>query len=203
MRRATALFLLLLATCAAPYPHNEQCAIGEVERQSTQLAEPRHDIEGLPNFAEISPGLYRSGQPTAEGFAQAKKLGIKTILNLRWGASDREELQGLGLKYYHISFNPWIVDEDEVVEFLQIVMDPTHQPVLVHCQRGADRTGMMVAVYRHLVQSWPMERAKKEMGRFDFHPMFENMIDYLDCVNCPQLREKIQNRPAPQVETIP
>jgi len=195
--------LLFLAACGTPYKHNEQCAAGEFERDSQEFAEPRNDIPGLPNLARVSPALYRSAQPTAEGFAEAKKLGIKTILNIRWGSSDRDELKGLGLQYFHISFSALNPEDSDVIAFLQVVQDPANHPVLVHCQRGADRTGMMVAIYRHMVQGWPMVRAKKELPRFGFDPMFENLIDYLDCLNCPQMRERVKAAPPPKIEFIP
>ena len=53
-----------------------------------------------------------------------------------------------GLAYEHIYFNALHPEEKEVVRFLQIVTDPLRQPAFVHCKHGADRTGMMCAIYR-------------------------------------------------------
>ncbi len=197
------ILLLMLTACAAPYEHNDQCMQGEVEHQRHPFAEPRNDIPGLSNFALVGPGLYRSAQPDARGFSAAKQLGIKTIINIRWAKSDIEELKGLGLRYVHISFSALYPEDEDVIAFLQVMQDSANHPALIHCQRGADRTGMMVAIYRHVVQGWPMERAKKEMPIFGFAEMWENLVDYLDCLDCPKLREKIKTTSPPEVRIIP
>ncbi|MEI8195437.1 MAG: hypothetical protein WCI73_05970, partial [Phycisphaerae bacterium] len=67
--------------------------------------QPRHDLPGLSNFAQVSPNLYRGAQPTAEGFRQLKKMGIKTVVNLRAWHTDRDELKGTGLRYVQIPCN--------------------------------------------------------------------------------------------------
>lgn len=41
------------------------------------------DINGLPNLHKVTEDLYRGAQPTADGIEQLKKMGIKTIINLR------------------------------------------------------------------------------------------------------------------------
>ena len=46
--------------------------------------------------------------------------------------------------------------------FLDALTDPARQPVYVHCQRGADRTGFMVGVYRVEKEGWSAKRAYSE-----------------------------------------
>ena len=43
---------------------------------------------GLTNFYEVTTNLYRGAQPTAQGMAELKTMGIKTVLNLRSFHSD-------------------------------------------------------------------------------------------------------------------
>ena len=43
---------------------------------------------------------------------------------------------------------PWHAEDEDVVAFLKIASNTNNLPVFVHCQRGADRTGMMCAMYR-------------------------------------------------------
>ena len=107
-----------------------------------------------------------------------KKLGVKTILNLQFFHSDRKRIGETGLAYEHIYFNPLNPEEKEVVRFLQIVTKAERQPVFVHCKRGSDRTGMMVAVYRIFVQDWSKEEAIQEMmqGEFGFHKYFDKPL---------------------------
>jgi protein tyrosine phosphatase (PTP) superfamily phosphohydrolase (DUF442 family) len=128
-------------------------------------------LEGAPNLFKVSDVLYRSAQPTAQGMKNLKKLGIKTIVNLRSFHSDRQEIGATGLAYEHIYMKAWHPETKEAARFLQIVNDPARQPVLVHCQHGSDRTGTMCALYRIAVQDWSKKDAIREMrdGGYGFH----------------------------------
>lgn len=107
----------------------------EVEASSTPVNRP-----GLPNLHKVSPVLYRGAQPTAEGMRELKKLGIRTVVNLRWLHSDRDEIGDTGLAYEEISMKSWHPEDEDVARFLRIVTDPDRTPVFIHCQHGADRT---------------------------------------------------------------
>jgi len=75
----------------------------------------------------------------------------------------------------------WHPEDEEVVRFLKIVSDPNRTPAFVHCQRGADRTGTMCAIYRIAVQGWGREEAIEEMtkGGFGFYSGWQNLINYI------------------------
>ena len=126
---------------------------------------------GLPNFHKVSDDLYRGAQPTAQGIRRLKKMGIRTVVNLRFSHSDRDVIGEIDIGYEHITMNPWQSREDEIVRFLRIVCDPARIPVFVHCQHGTDRTGLVCAVYRAAVQGWTKKAALREMreGKFGFH----------------------------------
>jgi protein tyrosine/serine phosphatase len=53
--------------------------------------------------------------------------------------------------------------------------------VFVHCRRGADRTGVVVAVYRVCVEGWTKEDAIAEMmtGGFHFHSSWQHLVRYV------------------------
>jgi hypothetical protein len=55
-------------------------------------------LEGVPNLYKVSDTLYRSAQPTSIGMQNLKKLGIKTVINVRTFHSDQDELKGTGLE---------------------------------------------------------------------------------------------------------
>jgi len=44
-------------------------------------------------------------------------------------------------------------------------------PILIHCEGGADRTGVMVALYRMTFQGWELDRARRDMIKH-FHVPF-------------------------------
>jgi protein tyrosine phosphatase (PTP) superfamily phosphohydrolase (DUF442 family) len=151
-----------------------------------QVAEKRQwaqrlQLPSVPNVHKVCDDLYRGGQPTAEGFRELKKLGIKTVVNLRLLHSDRGEIADTGLEYEHINMEGWEAEDDEAVRFLRIVTDKARMPVFVHCQFGSDRTGTMCAVYRVAVQGWSRQEAIDEMthGGFGFHEELEGFVKYV------------------------
>src|SRR3989339_303284 len=119
--------------------------------------------EGLLNFHKVSDDLYRGAQPTAEGIKQLKEMGIKTIVNLRSFNSDKGEIGNTEIGYEHIYMKAWHPEEKEIAIFLKTVTDKTKTPVFVHCQHGADRTGLMCAIYRVAVCGWSKQAAADEM----------------------------------------
>ncbi len=153
---------------------------------------------GVPNFCKVSGALYRSAQPTsgeAMRNLEASDLGIRTVVNLRWSESDRDKIAGTGLLYEHIPMIGWPLfsKEKQVIKFLQIVTDNRRTPILVHCQHGADRTGIMCAVYRIAVQGWTKERALEEMieGGFGFHGSKEgNVVQWVNNLNIDNIKRK-------------
>jgi protein tyrosine phosphatase (PTP) superfamily phosphohydrolase (DUF442 family) len=149
-------------------------------------------LEGVPNLYRVSGTLYRGDQPSPLGMQNLKKLGLKTILNLRSFHSDRDEIGETGLAYEHIYMKPWHPEEDDVVRFLKIVTDPQRTPVLVHCQHGADRTGTMIAVYRIAVQGWSKAEAIREMtqGGFGFHQTWGNLPTWIQKLNIDRIKRQ-------------
>ena len=141
----------------------------------------RLEVPGVANLHKISEELYRGAQPSGEGVQQLKRLGIKTVINLRSFHSDRAEIGDTGLPYEHIYMKTWHPEDEEVVRFLKIVSDPNRTPVFVHCQRGADRTGTMCAIYRIAMQGWSKDEAIEEMtkGGFGFYSGWQNLINYI------------------------
>lgn len=158
------------------------------------LASPR-DLPGLTNFAEVSPVLYRGAQPMPEGFDRLKQMGVKTIVDLR-GKSHRDEVEAGGLKYLHIPSSAAHIEEDKVVQFLRIVREPANQPVFVHCDRGADRTGCYVAAYRIVEQGWIAQDAEAELPRFRFDPFWQDILSYLNHLDPDRLRRVLNQPPA-------
>ena len=138
------------------------------------------DSANLSNLHRVSPTLLRGAQPTAAGFAELEQMGVHTVLSLRGFHSD-DIPKDVALQSEHISFKAWHPEDEDVVRFLRIVNDPAQQPVFVHCQWGADRTGMMCAIYRIACNGWTKDEALAEMtrGGFGFHPEWTNLIEYV------------------------
>ncbi len=139
----------------------------------------------LPNFHQVNSQLYRGAQPKADGLQRLKAIGIKTIVNLR-GEDDRtrgesEEARALGLRYYNVSLAEFSGPKDkEVQQVLDIVNAPDNQPVFVHCRRGEDRTGTIIACYRITHDGWNAARAKQEAESYGMSWTQVGMKKYID-----------------------
>lgn len=171
---------------------------------STQPAIARPGpIPGVGNFAQVSDVLYRGEQPTAEGFAQLKKMGIKTVISLRAVHSDRSLLAGTGLRYVRIECVAWHPEDEDIAAALKIIQDPANQPVFIHCQHGSDRTGFAVAAYRIVEEGWPAERAEAEMRNFGLHESyFPQITPFVRGIDAAKMRELIRKTRLPKVDTV-
>ena len=149
-------------------------------------------LEGVPNLHRVSDTLYRSAQPTAEGMKNLKRMGIKTIVNLRAFHSDEDEIGEIGLDNEHIGMHTWHPKKEDAVRFLGVVTDPDRLPVLVHCLHGADRTGTMCALYRIAIQGWTKQAAITEMteGGFSFHGIWINLPDWIEDLDIEAIRQE-------------
>jgi len=62
---------------------------------------------------------------------------------------------------------------------LSAMTDPANQPVFVHCSRGTDRTGVVMAVYRMEVDGWSEAEAEAEMEAFGFHEIWSQLKEFV------------------------
>jgi protein tyrosine/serine phosphatase len=150
-------------------------------------------LEGVPNLHRITPMLYRSEQPTALGMRNLERLGIRTVINLRAFNDDEEEVRGTKLRTERTRILTWRIDDKHVIEVMRLLKDQANGPFLIHCQHGADRTGLMSAMYRILEQGWKAEDALAELtnGGYGYHSMWRNILRYVSSADVERLREQI------------
>lgn len=164
-----ALFAALAPSAATQAPGGAVAPVARTETPAEKLTLP-----GLPNAGKISEFLYRGAQPKPEGYAELKRLGVTTVVNLRKGSDDtereRRQVEALGMRYVGIPTNgrhgP---SHEQVAEFLHLLQASPRERVFVHCRLGADRTGVMIAAFRIAQQQWTPQQALDEMLAFHFH----------------------------------
>jgi protein tyrosine/serine phosphatase len=140
-------------------------------------------LAGASNLNQVAPNLFRSAQPTAEGFkALEAKFHVVTDLNLRESATDVDLLKGTKISGQQVPMTTFVTQEG-VLNALKIILAAQKKgPVLVHCLRGADRTGTVIAMYRIVVQNWTKAQALDEMerGGFAFNPILFNIPYFIN-----------------------
>ena len=149
-------------------------------------------VAGVKNCFQVTSNLYRGAQPTAKGFKNLQAMGIKTDVNLRAWHSDKDKVAGTGLKSVRFQMEPWRGDTEEVVQFLKVATDTNNLPAFVHCERGADRTGMMCAMYRVAVCGWTKAQAIDEMknGGFNFSPTWHELITFIQKADIADIKRR-------------
>jgi tyrosine-protein phosphatase SIW14 len=123
--------------------------------------------QGINNFHQVDQQVYRGGQPTADGFKYLATIGIKTVVDLRSSGErstlEKQVVTSLGMKYVSVPMTGLTAPtEAEITKILALMEDGTSGPVFVHCLRGADRTGAVVAAYRIDHDHWDNSRALRE-----------------------------------------
>jgi tyrosine-protein phosphatase SIW14 len=141
----------------------------------------------------VDPGrFYRSGQMTADGFADAvERYHVRTILNVQdefpdpdikltfWSRQTIKETdlcRRLRVRYVHLMptlLPRRLIPEHRppaIEELLKILDDESNYPVLMHCHAGLHRTGILTAIYRMEYQGWTSDEAFLDMKGQGFGP---------------------------------
>ena len=160
--------IILVAALLAVWLHAG--APPQQEPASAAFAEKRA-VEGLPNLGQVTPTLFRGGQPKKEGYPKLKEMGIEIVVNLRDDQDEVTEERGiverLGMRFVSI---PWKArrgpSDGQVAEFLELLRANAQRKIFVHCKAGKERTGVMIAAYRIAAQGWTAPQALDEMEYF-------------------------------------
>jgi protein tyrosine phosphatase (PTP) superfamily phosphohydrolase (DUF442 family) len=143
--------------------------VSQHSSQSTVNYPPLRHVDGVPDFARVTPHFFRGGQPTQQGFEVLRKMGVEVVIDLRGEReSERREVKRLGMKYVAIPWHCPFPRDEKFARFLVIMRANANRTVFVHCRLGDDRVGMMVAAYRMAEQGWTAEHALQEMKASGF-----------------------------------
>ncbi len=125
---------------------------------------------GWHNLHQISGEAWRSNQPTPGRIAKATRMGIKTIINLRGPRDDggwrleNEACQDHGITLIDFTIRSRAVPDHENILAAKALFDSLTYPVLMHCKSGADRAGIMAALYLLLRQGADIDTAAKQLS---------------------------------------
>jgi protein tyrosine/serine phosphatase len=130
-------------------------------------------IQYQGNFHAVKEGaFYRSAQLNKNELQSAiRDHNIRSVLNLRgahpgqtWYDEELAVSQSLGVAHYDYSLSSHrFVTRQQIGEVLGIVRDAP-KPLLVHCKAGADRTGLVSALYRFSGEGVSADQANRELS---------------------------------------
>jgi len=124
------------------------------------------------NFHAIEPGqVYRSAQVDKDELAaQIQKVGVKSILNLRggsvsakWYAEELATAQSHGVAYFQFPLSAGVALSGDQMQKVLALIEQAPKPILIHCNAGADRTGLVAAIYL-ANQGASMERVQEALS---------------------------------------
>jgi protein tyrosine/serine phosphatase len=146
----------------------------------------------LPHVKQVDEHLYRGGQPGNKELKALQTVGVKAIIDLRGAGerSKREEqtVEALGMKYYSVPLRPMAAPTDkQVTLLLSLIADSNNWPVFIHCERGKDRTGTVIACYRIAHDGWPNKRALAEAVDDGLNIFERSMKNYIRHYKPPQM----------------
>jgi tyrosine-protein phosphatase SIW14 len=159
---------------STPSPHSG--IIPDTGHSSERL----YNLPGLENVGRVAPGIFRGAQPGKDGYATLKRMGIRTVIDMRTTESEKQQVEAAGMKAIAVPISMSRNGLREKVDRVVALMaDPANQPVYVHCRHGQDRTGIVVAAYRMKQQGWSLADAEAEMQAFGFNNIWLNFKKFI------------------------
>lgn len=166
----------------------------------TGVPDPRPATWAAPvdksvNLYRMSPTLYRSALPTAQSVPLLQSLQVRTVVSFIKD-NDADWLGNAPVARVSIPLHADRVKDADVLRVLRVVRDAeTRGPVLMHCKHGRERTGLMAAMYRTVIQGWTKEEALREMhnGGFGDAKDIEDASRYVENADIAKIREALAN----------
>lgn len=114
----------------------------------------------MDKFFKVDDGIYRSARPDEFGLIEA--LGIKSRLVLEdYLFRDEYPVD----TFFHFPMSGFKMPTVDILKLNLRVIEQAKKPLLINCQHGVDRTGIVVAAYSIKVQGWSINSAWEEAQR--------------------------------------
>jgi uncharacterized protein (TIGR01244 family) len=142
------------------------------------------------NLHAVSEGmLYRSAQLSKQQFEDAiREHKLKSILNLRgahpgesWYDDERAAAQQAGITHFDYQMSSRRkLTPDQIEPILEIVRNAP-KPLLIHCRSGADRSGLVAALFRLAIEKASPEEADRQLSlRYGHFPYLTSKTGAMD-----------------------
>ncbi len=122
------------------------------------------------NLHQIAPGVWRSAQPGPRDIRKLAKQGLRTVINLR-GSRDcgsyrleQQACERYGVRLVNFKLGSRAVPSREQIHRAAALFGEIEYPALIHCKSGADRAGLMSALYMILREGQPVDQASRQLS---------------------------------------
>jgi protein tyrosine/serine phosphatase len=123
-----------------------------------------------PNRHRLAGGAWRSSQPAPHDIRRLAGRGLKTIVNLR-GVRDcgsyrleHQACQRYGVRLIDFRVKSREAPPRRIFHEAKALFDSIEYPMLLHCKSGADRAGLMSALYMILKEGLPVAEARRQLS---------------------------------------
>ena len=139
------------------------------------------------NFHKVSDGVYRANQPSPSHLKSYKKRGIRSVLSLRGRANqsyalfEEDYCKKLDLNLAYTPISSSSAPAPELLINIIDVMRELPKPFVLHCKSGADRAGLVSALYLIAEKERSVQEAKRQLSFKYLHLDFTKtgILDYI------------------------
>lgn len=118
----------------------------------------------IHNFGITDLFVWRSAQPDQQGIKDLKRLNVNAIVKLNTETpEERNWCDTVGIKLEEFPIPTFINNPTTIKTIANEIKNLTAGGiVLVHCEHGRDRTGLVIGAYHVLFDGWTPEQANAE-----------------------------------------
>ncbi len=122
------------------------------------------------NQHQVAPGMWRSNQPGPGRVKAAGDMGVRTIINLRGPRDDggwqleAEACARAGITLLDFTARSRAAPDKAMLHATRVLFAEAELPALMHCKSGADRAGLMSALYLLVVENRPAREAAQQLA---------------------------------------
>jgi len=144
------------------------------------------DPASVPNFQVVNEHILRGGQPSDDGFKSLARRGVKTVVDLRWVdehdiSREKRTVEDDGMRFISVPMKGLSApNQEQVSKVLSVLEDGDNWPVFIHCRRGSDRTGTVLACYRISHDHWENRKALEEAKAYGISVFERAMRSYIE-----------------------
>jgi uncharacterized protein (TIGR01244 family) len=144
-------------------------------------------VDGVTNFAQVETTVACAGAVTPESVAGIKKMGFKSIINLRLANEKGADIdaeaaaaKAARINFVHLPLSGSAPDPAVADRFLETITKPGYEPAFIHCASG-NRAAAMWLIKRVLVDKWDNDRAWEEASQLgSISPVMKTFaLDYI------------------------